>query len=320
MPKQANDLKRKTVVVTGASAGLGRAIAVAFAREGCHVGLIARSEEGLKSAAAEALAAGEGAVVWAVADTADPEALGKAAVDLEAQLGPIDIWVNNAMETIFSRVADITPDEFRRVTEVTYLGFVYGTMEALKRMIARGQGTIIQVGSALAYRSIPLQSAYCGAKAAIRGFTDSLRCELIHNHRGVKLSMVHMPAMNTPQFSWARTHVPHQPQPVGKIFQPEVGADAVVHAARYPKREYFVGASTIEAVLGTKVLPGFMDHKMAKMSYEGQYASPAPIPTRAGNLMTPAAAGLHTTHGQFDDKAVDHSTAWSLTKWLSRWI
>lgn len=320
MPKQAMDLKRKTVIVTGASAGLGRAIAIAFAREGCHVGLIARTEDGLKSAAAEALAAGEGAVVWAVADTADPEALAKATVDLEAQLGSIDIWVNNAMETIFSRVADITPGEFRRATEVTYLGFVYGTMEALKRMMAKGQGTIIQVGSALAYRSIPLQSAYCGAKAAIRGFTDSLRCELIHNHRNIRLSMVHMPAMNTPQFSWARTHVPHQPRPVGKIFQPEVGADAVVHAARYPKREYFVGGSTIEAVLGTKVLPGFMDHKMAKMSYEGQYASQAPIPARAGNLMQPAPVGLHTTHGQFDDKAVDHSTAWNITKWFSRWL
>jgi len=312
------DLNAKTVVVTGASAGLGRAIAIAFAGEGCHLGLIARSEEGLRAARADVEAAGAASVTISIADTADADAVAGAAAHLEGALGTLDIWVNNAMETIFSRFADITPEEFRRATEVTYLGFVYGTMEALKRMLAQQQGHIIQVGSALAYRSIPLQSAYCGAKAAIRGFTDSIRCELIHNQQNIDITTVHMPAMNTPQFSWARTHIPHQPQPMGKIFQPEVGADAVVHAAHYPRREYLVGGSTLMAVWGNKLLPGYMDRKMAKMSYEGQWVKDKTIPEREGNLLRPAPAGMHTVRGMFDDKARDRSPAWDITKWLTR--
>jgi NAD(P)-dependent dehydrogenase (short-subunit alcohol dehydrogenase family) len=310
----------KNVIVTGAAAGLGRAIAIAFAKAGAHVGLIARSQEGLSGAQSELAANGALRTAIAVADVAEPSQLADAAQRLESELGPPDIWVNNAMETIFSKFDDITPEEFRRVTEVDYLGFVYGTQEALKRMLPRGQGHIIQIGSALAYRSIPLQSAYCGAKAAIRGFTDSLRCELIHNKHPIHLTIVHMPALNTPQFSWARTHLPHQPKPVGDIFQPEVGADAVLHAARYPRREYWVCGSTVAAIIGNKFFPGWMDRKMAQMSYEQQWVKGESATPRAGNLFTPADARLHKTHGRFDAQATTRSPTWSIVKALSRWL
>jgi NAD(P)-dependent dehydrogenase (short-subunit alcohol dehydrogenase family) len=290
---------------------LGRAIAIAFARAGAKVGLLSRSREGLESARAD-IGGGE----TAVCDVADAAALADAAEKLAQALGGLDIWVNNAMETVFSRVGDITPDEFKRVTEVDYLGCVYGTQEALKRLKPGGQ--IIQVGSALAYRSIPLQSAYCAAKAAMRGFTDALRCELLHDKRDIALTMVHMPALNTPQFSWARTHIPHQPQPVGTIFQPELGAQAVVHAARWPRREYWVGGSTVAAIIGTKFFPGWMDAKMARLCYEQQWVQGSHLAPRDGNLFAPAPAGLHTTRGQFSDKATLHSPTWKLTALAGR--
>lgn len=312
-------IEGKHVIVTGASAGLGRAIAIAFAQADAKVGLIARTEDGLRAAQQEIASRCHAATAIAVADVADAGQLASAAAKLESELGEVDIWVNNAMETIFSRFADITPEEFRRVTEVTYLGFVYGTMEAMQRMLPRERGHIIQIGSALAYRSIPLQSAYCGAKAAIRGFTDSIRCELMHNKHPLKLTLLHMPALNTPQFSWARTHIPHQPEPVGKIFQPEVGADAVLHAARYPRREYWVGGTTIAAIAGNKLFPGWMDKQMAKMSYEQQWIPNETQAERPGNLFTPESAALHTTHGRFDARATSRSLSWQIIKWLSRW-
>jgi len=312
------DIAGRTVIVTGASAGLGRAIALGFARAGCRVGLIAREPDGLADACDEVRHAGNGMVACASADTSDYEALGAAAEKLEAELGPVDIWVNNAMETMFSRFAEMSVEDYHRLTEVTYLGVVHGTMHALDRFLESDCGHIIQIGSALTYRSIPLQSAYCGAKAAIRGFTDSLRSELIHNqHANILLTMVQMPAMNTPQFDWARTHIPHRPKPVGKIFQPEVGADAVVHAAREPKREYLVGSSTVMAVLGQTFLPGWMDRKMAKISYDNQWVGDALVPEREGNLYKPGAPALHKTHGAFDNQAKGHSWSFAATKVFS---
>jgi NAD(P)-dependent dehydrogenase (short-subunit alcohol dehydrogenase family) len=306
------------VIVTGASGGLGRAVALAFAREGARLGLIARTAQGLDSAKAECGQAGAKDIFTAAADMAKPEEAAQAAAQLEAALGGFDIWINNAMETVFARVDTMTPEEYRRVTEVNYLGYVYGTLEALKRMQPKNGGHIIQIGSALAYRSIPLQSAYCATKFAIRGFTDSLRCELIHNRQDIALTIVHMPALNTPQFSWARTHEPRQPMPVGTIFQPEVGAQAVLHAARYPKREYWVGGSTVAAIIGTLFLPGWMDRKMAKMTYDQQWVPGETIPPREGNLFTPGDNALHRTHGRFDAKAKHRSLTWELIARLSR--
>lgn len=294
-------LERKTVVVTGASAGLGRAIALAFAKRRAKVGLIARNAAGLLDAEKELEKIATASFVSVAADVANPDALSRAADKIERELGPIDIWVNNAMETVFSPFHRLSPDEFKRVTEVTYLGVVHGTMEAMKRMLPRDEGHIIQVGSALAYRGIPLQSAYCGAKHAIRGFTDALRCEIIHDRRNIKITAVHMPALNTPQFEWARTHIGHSPQPVGKIYQPEVGAEAVVRAALHPKRECWVGRVTWEAIVANFFLPGWMDRKMAKEAYEAQWIETEPMPERAGNLFTPG--GSYRTHGRFDDRA-----------------
>ena len=314
------DIKGKNVFITGGSAGLGRAIALAFARAGANIGLLARKEEGLHGAQSEIAAVSNGKTAYAIADMANAHQVAHATTALEAELGKCDIWVNNAMETLFSRFVDMTPEEFKRITEVDYLGYVYGTMEALKSMMPREKGHIIQIGSALAYRPIPLQAAYCGAKAAIRGFTDSLRSELIHNKQKIDLTIVHMPALNTPQFSWARTHIFHQPKPVGVIFQPEVGADAVVHAARYPRREYWVGGSTLAAIIGNKFFPGWMDKKMAQMSYTQQWVQGSTQAWREGNLFQPSEAALHKTHGQFDDQAKQKSFTWMLMKSLSRFI
>src|SRR5690606_8404563 len=204
-------------------------------------------------------------------DVADAEAVFRAAEECEAQLGPIDVWVNNAMATVFSRVEDLTPEEVRRVTEVTYLGYVHGTMAALRHMRGRDRGVIVQVGSALAYRGIPLQAAYCGAKHAIRGFTDSLRTELHHNGSNIKLTAVHLPAVNTPQFDWARTHEPEAPRPVAPVFKAEAAARAIVHAARYPRREYWLGGSTSLVILANTLLPGFLDRYLAANALEGQH-------------------------------------------------
>ncbi|HEX5454922.1 MAG TPA: SDR family oxidoreductase, partial [Stellaceae bacterium] len=259
----------ETVVITGASAGVGRAAAQAFARRGARIGLLARGAERLNAAAAEVRAAG-GEALALPTDVADPDAVESAAAAVEREFGPIEIWVNNAMATVFAPFAAITPDEFRRVTEVTYLGFVHGTMAALKRMRQRDRGTIVQVGSTLAYRSIPLQSAYCGAKHAIVGFTDSIRSELIHAGSRVHLTVVLMPALNTPQFDWARNKMPHRAQPVPPIFQPEVGAEAIVYAAHSRRREIKVGGPTVEAIFANEVVPGWLDAYLARRAYDGQ--------------------------------------------------
>jgi short-subunit dehydrogenase len=235
----------EVVVVTGASAGVGRAVVREFAKKKADIGLIARGVERLEAAKREVEECGGRAVV-VPADVADAEAVERAAERVEEELGPIDIWVNDAMTTVFAPFSQITPEEFKRATEVTYLGFVYGTMSALKRMRARNRGTVVQVGSALAYRSIPLQSAYCGAKHAIVGFTDSIRSELIHEKSDVHITVVHLPAMNTPQFSWCRTKLPRQPQPVPPIYAPEVAARAIYWAAHNRRRELYVGLSTAE--------------------------------------------------------------------------
>ena len=301
----------ETVVVTGAAAGVGRATALAFGRRGARVGLLARGVGDLNAAAAEIEAAGGKALVLP-ANVADSDAVEAAAAAVERQFGPIDIWVNCAMATIFAEFRQITPEEFRRATEVTYLGFVYGTMAALKRMRPRGRGTIVQVGSALAYRAIPLQSAYCGAKFAIRGFTDSLRCELLHEKSGVHLTMVQMPALNTPQFDWARNKMGRRPQPVPPIFQPEVAAEAIVYAAHARRREVWVGGPTVKAIVANKLFPGLLDRYLARTCYEGQLTDKRETPGRPDNLFTPVSG--HGAHGRFDDRAALSSTEFELSR------
>ena len=250
--------KPEVVVVTGASAGVGRATVRAFARRGASIGLIARGVDGLEATRSEVEQLGGRALVFAI-DVADAEKIEAAAARLEEEFGPIDIWVNNAMVSVFSPVKEMTAEEFHRVTEVTYLGVVYGTLAALKRMQPRDSGSIVQVGSALAYRGIPLQAAYCGAKHAIQGFTESLRCELLHDKSKVRLTMVQLPAMNTPQFSWVKSRLPRKPQPVPPIYQPEIAAEAIIYAAYQTRREMEVGMPTVVAVEGNKFFPGLID-------------------------------------------------------------
>lgn len=300
------------VVITGASAGVGRATARAFAADGWDVALLARGEAGLEAAAAEVRAAGRQALAIPL-DVADADAVEAAAERVERELGPIDAWVNDAMESVFAPVDQITPDEYRRVTDVNYLGYVYGTLAALRRMKARDRGVIIQVGSALAYRSIPLQSAYCASKHAIVGFTDSLRCELIHDGSHVRLSVVHLPAVNTPQFGWVRSRLPRGAQPVPPIFEPEVPARAIVHVARHPRRELLVGASTLLAVWGQKFVPGILDWYLGRTGYDSQQTGTA-RPDRADNLDRPLDAQHdHGAHGRFDGRAHDWSPALELS-------
>ncbi|HEY4086957.1 MAG TPA: SDR family oxidoreductase [Bryobacteraceae bacterium] len=300
----------RVVVVTGGSAGVGRATARAFAMEGAHVAVVARDTEGLHAAAREAEKLG-GKGLAVAADVSDPNQVEAAAARIEEELGPIDVWVNNAMTTIFARLSDITPEEFKRATEVTYLGTVYGTMSALRRMLARNSGKIIQVGSALAYRSIPLQSAYCGAKHAIAGFTDSLRTELIHDHRNIHLTMVQLPAMNTPQFTWCRSKMPHQPQPVPPIFQPEVAAERIVWASHHNRREVFVGAPTVLAIEANKIAPGVADDYLGHTGFDSQQ-TPENIPAnRPDNLFEPL-PGDFGAHGMFSKRAHDQAA----TTWL----
>ena len=306
----------ETVVVTGAAAGVGRATARAFGARGDRVALLARGTAGLEAAQAEIERAGGTALSLPV-DIADADQVEAAAAAVERRFGPIDIWVNCAMATIFSRVWDITPEEYRRATEVTYLGYVWGTMAALKRMRPRDRGTIVQVGSALAYRAIPLQSPYCGAKFAIRGFTDSLRTELIHDASNIHITMVQMPALNTPQFDWARNKTGKRPQPVPPIFQPEVAAEAIVYAAHARRREIYVGGSTVKAILANKVAPGLLDRYLAR-DYAGQLSDEPAPDDRPDNLFT-ALPGDHGAHGRFDAIA----TPYSVELWLSRqrgWI
>jgi NAD(P)-dependent dehydrogenase (short-subunit alcohol dehydrogenase family) len=310
--------KPEIVVVTGASAGLGRAIVRAFAHDGAHIGLIARGRDGLEGARSEVEELGGKAVVY-LADVADAAQVEAAAAAVEEQLGPIDIWVNNAMASVFSPIKEMTAAEFKRVTEVTYLGYVYGTLAALKRMLPRDRGTIVQVGSALAYRGIPLQAAYCGAKHAIQGFMDSLRCELLHDQSHVQVTSVHMPALNTPQFRWVKSRLPRKAQPVPPIFQPEVGAAAVVWAARHSRRELYVGWPTVKAIVGNKIVPWLGDWYLAQTGYQAQQMNEPADADRPHNLWE-AVPGDHGAHGVFDARAHEWSAqVWATTHrgWLT---
>ena len=301
----------RVVVVTGASAGVGRATVRAFAREGAHVGLIARDTERLHVAAREVdQLGGKGLAV--PADVADSNQVEAAAARIEHELGPIEVWINNAMTTIFGRVTDVTPEEYKRATEVTYLGTVYGTMAALRRMLPRDRGSIIQVGSALAYRSIPLQAAYCGAKHAIAGFTDSLRSELIHDKKNIHLTMVQLPAMNTPQFTWCRSKMPNHPQPVPPIYQPEVAAERIVWASHHNRREVFVGAPTVITIEANKVVPALADYYLARTGFDSQQTQEPLAKDRPDNLFEPV-PGDFGAHGVFGQQA--HETA--ATTWLA---
>src|SRR3954471_2134133 len=291
----------RVAVITGASAGVGRATVRAFAKAGYDIGLIARGEDGLQAAAREVEEAGRRALVLPL-DVSDAAAVEAAAATVERELGPIDVWVNNAMLSVFSPVKEMKAEEYERVTQVTYLGFVYGTLAALRRMLPRDRGAIIQVGSALAHRSIPLQSAYCGAKHAVAGFTQSLRCELLHDGSKVKVSLVNLPAMNTPQFGWVKSRLPRKPQPVPPIYQPEVAADAILWAARHNPREMLVGEPTVAAVVGGKFIPGLLDHYVGRTGYNSQQTDEPASPDREDNLWKPV-PGDHGPHGTFDARA-----------------
>jgi len=297
--------KPEIVVITGASAGVGRAAAREFAKHGAWIGLVARGKDGLEGAKREVEAAG-GRALMLPTDVADAGAVEAAAEAVESNLGPIDIWLNDAMASVFSPVKQMLPEEYERVTAVTYLGAVYGSLAALKRMLPRDRGVIVQVGSALAYRSIPLQSAYCGAKHAMLGFTAALRCELLHDQSKVQVTMVQMPALNTPQFGWVKSRLKRKAQPVPPIFQPEVAARALYHAAHHPRREFYVGWSAAQAIIGNKVMPGLLDHYLASYGYESQQLPEPENPNRPDNLWHPV-QGDHGAHGSFDARAHDRS-------------
>ncbi len=289
------------VVVTGASAGLGRAIAHQFARRGARVALLARNPDALQAAADECSILG-GSGLPIPTDVSDPEAVESAAARVEAELGPIDVWVNNAMVSVFSPAKEMTPADYRRVTDVLYLGFVYGTLSALRRMLPRDRGTVVQIGSALAYRSIPLQSAYCACKHAINGFTDSIRCELHHDKSRVKITAVHMPAMNTWQFNWVKNRLPNNTQPVPPIYDPELAAKVVVAAglAQSPRREYWVGMPTVAAIVGQKFIPGLLDRYLGATGYKSQQIADEPKDPNAPDNLYTYVPGTHSARGKFD--------------------
>ena len=290
----------RVVVITGASAGVGRAVARRYGADGWRVALLARGREALDAAADEIRRRGGVALPVAV-DVADAEGVERAADRAERELGPIDVWINCAMTTVFAPVSRLTAEEARRVTEVTYLGYVYGTMAALRRMAPRDRGSIVQVGSALSYRAIPLQSAYCGAKFAIRGFTDSLRSELIHDGSAVRVTMVQLPAIDTPQFDWSRNKMPRRAQPVPPIFDPDVAAEAIAFAAEAGRREIWLGSSAVKAIVANKLAPGLLDRILAGRGYEGQMA-PEPNRQRADNLFAPV-SGDRGARGRFGAQA-----------------
>ncbi|WP_433362610.1 SDR family oxidoreductase [Actinoplanes sp. CA-142083] len=307
----------RVVVVTGASGGVGRAVARRFGARGDRVALLARGEKGLDAAADEITRSGGRAMPLPV-DVADFDAVDTAAAKVESELGPIDIWVNTAFSSVFAPFAEIAPDEFRRVTEVSYLGYVYGTRAALTRMKPRDRGAIVQVGSALAYRGIPLQTAYCGAKHAVQGFNEALRCELLHAGSGVRTTMVQLPAVNTPQFTWLRSRLRRHAQPVPPIYQPEVAAQAIVYAADHPRRrEYWVGASTAGTLLANAVAPGILDRYLGRTGVDSQQTDQPHDPDAPGNLWQPAdgeSGHDYGAHGEFDDRSKPRS----LQVWASQ--
>lgn len=309
-----SELANKIVVVTGASAGVGRATAVEFARQGATVALLARGKAGLEGARAEVEAAGGKAWVQTL-DVADADTVDAAAERIEAELGPIDIWVNNAMVTVLSPIRQMTAEEFRRVTEVTYLGTVHGTLAALRHMRPRNRGVIVQVGSALAYRAIPLQSAYCAAKFACRGFTDSLRVELQHDDSAVHVTSVHLAAFNTPQFDWARNRMPRRPQPVPPVFQPELAARAIVWASQQKRREVNVGFPAVKTIWGNKFAPQVADWVLEEDGYSGQQDEQLSAGDRPDNLFEPVDRDMGS-HGRFDNEARTHS--WQLWATMHR--
>ncbi len=305
----------RCVAITGASAGIGRATAIAFARRGWRVGLLARGPDGLDGARRDVERAG-GVALAVPTDVADPAQVEAAAERIERELGPIDVWVNNAMATVYCEADRIAPEDFERTTRVTFLGSVWGTQAALRRMKPRNRGTIVQVGSALAYRSIPLQAPYCAAKSAIRGFIDSLRCELLHQRSNVQLTMVQLSACNTPQLDWGKTCFDRQPQPVPPIYQPELAAEAIVWAARHRRRELWVGLPAVTAILSSRIAPGLGDHLIARHGYTAQHTD-APLPAgRRDNLHQPV-PGDHGAHGRFDASA--HRASWQLWTNTHRW-
>lgn len=313
MTDYSEELNGKVVVITGASAGVGRATARAFAKYDTKIALLARGKEGLEGAAKEIEKSGSEALVFQV-DVAQADQIETAAQEIEAKWGNIDIWVNNAMVSVFSPFKEMTPEEFKRVTEVTYLGQVYGTMSALKRMVARDKGSIVLVGSALAYRGIPLQSAYCGSKHATQGVFDSVRSELMHDKSNVHIGMVHLPALNTTQFSWVKTRFDKKPKPMGTIYQPEVAADAILYMATHPnRRSVYVGWSTVQTILGNKVFPGIGDQVLAKGGFSGQLTDNPEDPDRKNNLLQPVGED-RGAHGEFDQESKDHS----LQFWASK--
>ncbi len=304
--------RKEVVVITGASAGLGRSIANEFAKHGARIALIARGKERLEQAKKEVEELGGEAVTFSV-DVANAEQIEAAAALVEEKWGTIDVWVNNAMVSVLSPVKEMKSDEYKRVTEVTYLGQVYGAQAALKRMLPRDKGTIVFVGSALAYRGIPLQSAYCAAKHATMGFYDSLRAELMHDKSNVRITTVQLPAMNTPQFDWMRNRMPNKPRPMGTIYQPEAAARTIYYAAHNPDREYKVGFSTLQAVLGNKLLPQLGDWVLARSAFEGQQSEEPAGKDQPDNLFEPV-PGNFGAHGRFDKKAKEKS----ITGWLGR--
>jgi NAD(P)-dependent dehydrogenase (short-subunit alcohol dehydrogenase family) len=307
------DQRPEVVVITGPGSGIGRAVARRFAAPGVRIGLVGRNEDSLHGARDEIERAG-GEALALPTDVGDPDSVEAAADAVEKALGPIDVWVNNSMTTVFAFVSDIDPDEYRRATEVTYLGSVWGTMAAQKRMRARDRGTIVQVGSAMAYRGIPLQAPYCGAKHALKGFIESLRCELRHEGSGVHLTQVQLPGLNTPQFDHCRSKMPKHPRPVAPVYQPEIAADAVHWAAHHRRREVWVGIPTVYTIVGNKIAPWIAEWYLAKTAVKGQQGDEPPTEKNSdGNLFDPH-GGDPGAHGAFDDEAHSHSPQW----WLSR--
>ncbi|MGI8952607.1 MAG: SDR family oxidoreductase [Chitinophagaceae bacterium] len=304
-----NTFKDKVIVITGASGGVGRATAWEFAKQGAKIALLARGSEQLEGTKKEVENLGGKALPIEV-DVADAKAVEAAAERVEKELGPIDVWINNAMASVFAPIKEISADEFKRVTEVTYLGQVYGTMSALKRMLPRDKGSIVLVGSALAYRGIPLQSAYCGAKHGIAGFYDSLRTELIHDKSNIKTCMVQLPAMNTTQFGWVLDRLPNKPRPMGKVYQPEVAARAIVFAAQHNRRSIWVGYPTYEAIIGNQIAPWYVDIVLARTGYKGQQTDEPKDPNRKDNIWEP----VHEDRGAHGNFA-NISTKKSYTLW-----